>query len=78
MRQSKLNTNDFTVKLNEWNSKSGARVWWYRSNFEPLMKKKIVFRDNYSEARVREYLIKELGVTYAFTLWPAFLPEPPI
>lgn len=64
--------------LTEFNNNSGARIWWYRMNSEPLVKKKLIFRDNYSKARVREYLVKELGITYPITLWPAFLPEPPI
>ena len=71
-----LEVSEFT-RLTEMSVKT-AKIWWYRSNFEPLMKKRIVFRDNYSEARVREYIKKELGITYSFTLWPAYESEPEI
>ncbi len=54
-----------------------ARIWRYRMDSEPLVKKLIKFDIPYAEIEVRRYL-KANGVPYKITLWPVFAPEPPI
>ena len=63
--------------INELHSENPrARIWKYRMNVEPLVKKILKFSISYSEVEVKRYLKGE-GITNV-TLWPAFKDEPPI
>ena len=65
------------IFITESASKPLARVWYYRMDHEPLVKKIIKFPINYAEIEVRRFL-RNSGITYPITLWPAFIKEPPI
>jgi hypothetical protein len=65
------------ILLSESGNKPTARVWYYRMDNEPLVKKIIKFPINYAEIEVRKFL-RNSGITYPITLWPGFSKEPPI